>query len=344
MTPRRLVVSAPGRANLIGNPSDQYGGCQVSCSLPLRARVRMEASEETVLRCGEETQIVRSDADLALRGDLLDLGRAVLEATTRVSSRRAARRLPHASIHYESEIPLRSGLAGSTALVVALLHALLTWRGERPGGHLLAEAARHLERHDLGIVCGFGDQYMAVFGGLRFLEFRGKAHGAPGEESCLATVEDLAPFVRELPFVLAFTGVGHASSAVHAPIRERWLAGERTVVEGYERIAALGALGKRALLAGDHATLGAAMNENHAIQRDFGGSGASNERLIAAALAAGASAAKLAGAGQGGTIVALWTDPDATPLERALRAAGAETLLRPQPVTGVLSEVGDLPA
>jgi galactokinase/mevalonate kinase-like predicted kinase len=179
---------------------------------------------------------------------------------------------------------------------------------------------------------------MAVFGGLRFLDFHGKAHGDATETACFATVEDLAPRVPRLPFVLALTGVQHASTAVHAPIRERWLAGERTVVEGYARVAALGADGKRALLAEDWPRLAAAMNENHALQRGFGGSGESNERLIAAALAAGAPGAKLAGAGHGGTIVALWPDPDVAPLERALRAAGAEAIYRVEPVAGVTLE------
>jgi mevalonate kinase len=65
-------------------------------------------------------------------------------------------------------------------------------------------------------------------------------------------------------------------------------------------------MGKKALMLEDWRTMATLMNENHAIQRDLGGSGESNERLIAAALAAGAPAAKLAGAGDGGTIIALW--------------------------------------
>jgi galactokinase/mevalonate kinase-like predicted kinase len=289
--------------------------------------VTLEESSGTWLATSGAEERIAAATDLALRGDLLDLGRAALRA--------AGPALPRVRIAYESEIPLRSGLAGSTALVVALLRALFAWRGEERVGHRLAEAARRLEREDLGIVCGFGDQYMAVFGGLRFLDFRGKGHGEKTETERFATVEDLSPFVPSVPFVLAFTGVQHASTAVHAPIRQRWLAGERVVVEGYARVAALGAEGKRALLEADWPRLGDAMNENHAIQRGFGGSGESNERLIAAALAAGAPGAKLAGAGRGGTIVALWPGGDATPLERALRAAGAEAIYRPAPVPGV---------
>jgi mevalonate kinase len=132
--------------------------------------------------------------------------------------------------------------------------------------------------------------------------------------------------------------VSHHSGSVHAPIRARWERGEAEVVRAYERVAAIAREGKTALLRADWPRLGALMNENHAIQRGLGGSGESNERLVAAALAAGALGAKLAGAGGGGTIVALWTRDDASPLESALRAAGATALYRPEPVRGVAIE------
>ena len=83
------------------------------------------------------------------------------------------------------------------------------------------------------------------------------------------------------------------------------------------------------------------MNENHAIQRDLGGSGESNERLIAAALDAGALGAKLAGAGDGGTIIALWPGEDTTPLEEALREAGASAIYRPEVTPGATIEVDE---
>jgi mevalonate kinase len=122
------------------------------------------------------------------------------------------------------------------------------------------------------------------------------------------------------------------------PIQARWLAGEPDVRRAMERAAELGRLGKRALLLGAWPELGRLMNENHALVRAIGGSGEPNEQLIEAALAAGALGAKLAGAGDGGTIVALWTAPDARPLELALGRAGAAALYRPRPEPGVRLE------
>lgn len=326
---RRIEVTAPGRANLIGNPSDQYGGCTLACSVPLRARVILDASQPGRIAAAGESIQIASPADLESRDDALEIGRAVLRAAGLANA-------PF-GIEYETEIPRQSGMAGSTALLVALQHAVDCWFGTPRSPSLLAEAARDLEARGMGIQCGFVDHYACTYGGLLHVDFRGKSFEA-ADAGPLATVEDLGGAVDELPFWLAYTGVRHSSDGVHRPIRARWLAGEPAVVAGYERVAELGLLGKSALQRADWDTFGAAMNENHAIQRDLGGSGESNERLIGAARGAGALGAKLAGAGDGGTIVALWTDPNSATLEAALRDAGAAALYRPVPVRGVRLE------
>jgi galactokinase/mevalonate kinase-like predicted kinase len=328
----RVVVSAPARANLIGNPSDLYGGAVVGCSVAMRARVSIESADALSIDAGDATATVASRADLALRGDLFDVARAALAALPEAQ-------WPAARIRYETDIPFGSGLAGSTALLVALCAALAMWRGQALSPYELAETARRIERELLGVACGWVDHYLCSFGGLRYVDLRGKERDAPDPGEPFATVEDLGPFAASLPFVLAFTGVSHHSGHVHAPIRARWERGEAAVVHGYERIAAIAREGKSAFLRADWKRLGALMNENHAIQRDLGGSGASNEALVAAALAAGALGAKLAGAGGGGTIVALWPESeDPTPLEDALRRAGASALYRPALVAGVMIE------
>jgi mevalonate kinase len=53
-----------------------------------------------------------------------------------------------------------------------------------------------------------------------------------------------------------------------------------------------------------------------------------NEQLITAALEAGALGAKLAGAGDGGTIIVLWLDADTWPLEKVLKEAGTSAIYR----------------
>jgi galactokinase/mevalonate kinase-like predicted kinase len=222
-------------------------------------------------------------------------------------------------------------------MVVAALAALVEFRGQHPNRYHFAELARSIELNHLKIVCGYQDQYMATFGGLNYMDFRNKEFYREVFSEPFAAVESLLPHCETLPpVVLAHTGVGHNSGAVHKPIRERWLDGEREVVDAYVRIARLAREGKKAILAADWARLAALMSENHEIQRALGGSGPENEKLIDAALDAGALAAKLAGAGSGGTIVALHPRPDE--LVAPLLAAGAERILHVAPVPGVRRE------
>jgi galactokinase/mevalonate kinase-like predicted kinase len=328
----QVVCSAPGRAGIIGNPTDMYGGAVLSCSMGMRARVSITPAAELILETGEEECRIASRADLHPKGDRFDIARAVLDYL----------RLPPLAcrVRYDSEIPLQSGMAGSTALVVALLNALRVWQGEKSSRYHLAEQARYVELNNLKVVCGYQDAYMCTFGGLNYMDFRGKQFYRRAEAELFATVEPLAPHVSELPFVLGFTGVQHASSAVHRPLRERWLDGEAVVVEGYKRITEIARTGKKALLLRDWEQLGQLMNENHAVQRDLGGSGESNERLISAALKAGALGAKLAGAGDGGTIIALWPWAEMTPLQEALYEAGASAIFYPEVGPGVMIESG----
>jgi galactokinase/mevalonate kinase-like predicted kinase len=274
------------------------------------------------------TLVLHHQEDFMLRGDYFDLAKAALRYMHMTSA--------PLRVEYDSDIPFQGGLSGSTALLAALVAALFAYKGQIVARHYFAEFVRSIELNRMGVMCGYQDAYMVTFGGLNYMEFRDKEYYRSVEEELFATVETLDGFVSPLPFILAHTGVKHQSGAVHKPLRERWEDGEQAVVEGYKRIAVLARHGKRALLMKDWELLGRLMNENHAIQRDLGGSGAANESLIKAALDAGALGAKLAGAGQGGTIIALHCDPHS--LEQALLAAGAETIIYPTPVAGVTVE------
>lgn len=320
-----IRCSAPGRCGIIGNPTDMYGGTVLSCSIDRRARVSIEPDDRLVLATNQEELVVSSREDLLLKGDRFDVARCVLDYFR--DDRLACR------ISYWSDVPIGSGLASSTALMVAILYALLQFKGERLSLYQVAELARYIELNHLRIVCGYQDAYMCTFGRLNYMDFRGKEFYRSADEELYATVERLDDYVYELPFVLAHTGVAHLSDAVHRPLRERWLEGDREVRRGYEEIGRLAREAKRALLLGDWERLGSLMNHNHAIQRDLGGSGDANERIIRIALEHGAWGAKLAGAGDGGTIIVLHPDPDE--ITAVLVEAGSDCILRPRPVPGV---------
>ncbi len=320
-----IRCSAPGRCGIIGNPTDMYGGAVISCSVPFRARVTIAPCDALVLETGGRSLTIRGEDDLRLCGDYFDVARAVLEYLHDETL--------CCRISYASEIPIASGISSSTALTVAILYGLLRFKGLDYSPYRVAELARYTELNHFRIICGYQDAYMCTFGGLNYMDFRGKQFYRPAAEELYATIEPLERFVPELPFVLAHTGVQHSSDAVHKPLRERWLEGDRQVRDAYEQITRLAQEGKKALLNADWERLGRLMNENHAIQRDLGGSGEANERLIATALAHGALGAKLAGAGGGGTIIALHPQPEQ--LAQALQASGADLVFRPRPEPGV---------
>lgn len=322
---RTLRCSAPGRCGIIGNPTDMYGGTVISCSIDRRAVVTIEPAPALQLCTNGQTLTICDHRDLLLNDDLFDVGRAVLDYLGGEEFR--------CRITYQTEIPVKAGVSGSTALTVALLYGLLRYKGLDYHLYKVAELARYIELNHLRVVCGYQDAYMCTFGGLNYMDFRGKQFYREASEELYATIEPLERFVPRLPMVLAHTGVAHISGAVHKPLRERWLEGDPVVRNAYEEIASLAREGKKALLAADWPRLGHLMNENHAIQRDLGGSGESNEHYIRVALENGALGAKLAGAGNGGTIIALCPEPE--PLIKALKAAGSDLVFAPKPCEGV---------
>ena len=291
-------ASAPGRCGILGNPSDIYGGAVLACSLAQRAICRLTPSE--VDHPPEDAR-------------LWDAARA---------------RYPEGAwrVEWSSEIPRSSGLAGSTALLAATLACL---RGDpAPEPAVFADEVRQVEREGAGIACGYQDAFMAVHGGLRLMEFAGR-------DPDRGTVPVLTTELRaELPFLLISTGVERLSGNVHGPMIDRWRAGERAVIEGMKEIGSLAAPGAEDLRRGRLGRLGRAMRRNHEIVRGLGGSGEPIERLIERCLDAGAIAAKLAGAGLGGTVIALSENPDG--LRRSLADYGYERFLRPEVGPGLM--------
>lgn len=324
MTTETFLSTAPGRSSIIGNPTDMYGGSVISCSTKERAAVLIEASEHLSFEVAGRKCVVRDPRDLTIDGGVFDVAKAVLAFLDLDA--------PRSSIKWSCDIPFSAGLSSSSAMVVAIMNAVLAFVGRSEHIFVRAEMARHAELRHL-VFCGYQDAYMCTFGGLNYMDFRDKESFSDFGEDPFATMEPLHTLVEKHPYVIAHTGKRRDSGSVHNPIRERWLRGEQKVVDGYRRIAQLAREGKRALLREDWEHLGRMMVENHKIQSDLGGASDRVDSLIQAALSAGALGAKLAGAGKGGTIIALTLDPE--PVISALREAGASRILIPEPGPGV---------
>ncbi len=292
-----ITARAPGRCGIAGNPSDIYGGKVLSCSLPVRATCRLTIGESGL-------------------PDDLTLWNA---ATARFP-------LDGVKVEWSSDVPRSSGLAGSTALLAATVACVLKARDETPELQTpaFAELVRDIERNEAGVMCGYQDAYMVVHGGLRLMDFAGKHPVNPGPH---ASLDDIGRFRPDLPFLLITTGVERLSGSVHGPMADRWLAGDREVVETMLHLAKLPDIAAGALVSRDYEVLGEVMTDNQARIAALGGSGDAIDALISACLSSGALAAKLAGAGMGGTVLALTTNP--VELETRLRVAGYSRFIHP---------------
>jgi len=327
-----IEASAPARAGVIGNPTDGYGGSMIACSLGLRATARISPCDRIELTFGGEETAITDEKDLLLDGGVLDIPKSVIRYL----------RIADQKFRLEglSDIPFRSGLAGSTAMLTATFGAVATHIGLRLNPYQMAETIRYIELNYMDIQCGYQDQYMSVFGGLNYLDFRTKEFYRELHEEAFATVEPLAQYVDKLPFVLVHTGVQRISGSILRPVRERWLDGDPAVVEGYREIAELARAGKKALICSDWERLGELMNRNHEIQKALGASGKINDTFIELALARGALGAKLAGAGGGGTIIALHFEPEV--LIEAFKKKGDHLVISLDPQPGL--QIKEIPS
>jgi len=77
-------------------------------------------------------------------------------------------------IHYDGDLPSRSGIGSSSSFTVGLLHALFALKGRMPTKRQLALDAIKIEQEILKENVGSQDQALAAFGGFNLIEFGGK--------------------------------------------------------------------------------------------------------------------------------------------------------------------------
>ena len=317
-----ILAETHGRAGIIGNPTDGYGGSLIACSTRNKAITTLAAHDRLQITNLQGSAVFSSAADFENKGDYFDIVRCVLRYFKAYDLR--------ATIRTHSDIPVQAGLAGSTAVLSTILAAVAAFLGRRIHPYQMAEINRDIELNYLECQCGYQDAYMTTFGGLNYLDFRGKAYYKPWHREQYGTVENLSAYTGgALPFVVAHTGISHHSGRFHRPLRERWLEGDPAVIKGYRDIEDLAREGKKALLDQNWDTLAYLMNQNHQIQDSLADSGEQNNRMIQTALANGGLAAKLAGAGGGGTIIVLTQEPGR--VQQALLETGADLFIGLEP-------------
>jgi D-glycero-alpha-D-manno-heptose-7-phosphate kinase len=211
-----------------------------------------------------------------------------------------------------SDLPDSSGLGGSSAFAVGLLHALHTFRGEAVSPEELAEEASHVEIEMLGQPIGKQDQYAAAVGGMNLLEFDADGRvGASAVSASRATIDAL--FDRLL---MVWTGHQRRSSSVLFEQRDRTPDHRPQLRAMRDQAYALEALINAPQP--DYRRFGEMLMAGWELKRALASS-VSSEQIDAwygAAIAAGAIGGKLCGAGSGGFLLFL-AEPEAHEQVRA---------------------------
>jgi D-glycero-alpha-D-manno-heptose-7-phosphate kinase len=115
-------------------------------------------------------------------------------------------------MHYNTDIPARSGMGSSSAFTVGLLRALYALGGKIVSNRRLAQEAIHVEQYLIGEAVGCQDQIAAAFGGLNHIEFH--KDGNFQVNPMVLPRRRLQELNEHL--VLVFTGVQRIASEIEA--------------------------------------------------------------------------------------------------------------------------------
>jgi len=315
-----IVTSAPTRIDLAGGTIDIWplylfhpGAQTINAAISIRARARLETrtDDRIVLRSEDTGVTVEADDWRTLAGS------TELRLLSLIAHFFEARGI---TLTTASESPAGAGIAGSSALTVAVCAAFAEWRREHYEPEALLQIAMNIEAQTIAVPTGLQDYRPALYGGLAALEL-----DVDGIRRVPLQVD---PGELERRIVLCYTGEPRNSGTNNWEITKKHIDGDPYVFECFERIRDTAAAMRGALLAGDWDGVGRAIAEEWENRKRLapGVTTPAIDALIAAAGSAGATAAKVCGAGGGGCLFC-YGPPEAQPAIRAALQAGGARLL-----------------
>jgi len=322
----RIRSRAPLRLGLAGGGtdvapySDIFGGIVLNATICLYAHATLEPLAEPVVEfvaadIGESRSFpaafpLPTDAGLGLHCAVYN---RVVQAF------HGGRPIPLRLTTY-GDAPPGSGLGSSSTLVVAMLKAFQELLNLPLGDYELAHLAYEIERIDMGLSGGKQDQYAATFGGFNFMEFYDNDRVIVNP----LRVKNWIVSEFEASTLLYFTGASRESAKIIDDQRAGVQSGSQATLEGLHALKADAVQMKEAILKGDFQAVAAAMRQSWE-QKKRTAASITNDRIdatIGEAIAAGASAAKVSGAGGGGFIMLLVDPARRMAVQRVLEAHG----------------------
>lgn len=341
-----VTTTAPAKAILFGEHAVNRGQAAIAVSVGLRMRCTVRRggylyhlqtaghartfTRDEVVGLGEEVDRWREAAHYeAIR----ELAAHDYFAPAKYIIAYALRNIPALEdgldITFQSAIPKSGGLGSGGAANAALAMALAAFASD-------FDANSPAQRRTIGEWAYAGD--VIAHGGIASaLDTQTSLLGGVVRYTREAWGERI-PAASGLQLVIGDTGVHAQTSEVNAHVR-MWLAADAARMRYFEMIGALSDMAQGRLEIGDWRFLGRLMNMNQLVLEKIGVSCPELERLVDAAIGAGALGAKLSGSGGGGIMIALVTDETREAVAAALHNAGAHAVYVPDiAVTGARVE------
>jgi D-glycero-alpha-D-manno-heptose-7-phosphate kinase len=286
-----IITQTPLRVGLVGGGTDlpryyrEHGGRVLNTAIDKYVYVIVKQ------RFDDEIYVNYSTKEIVSRVDDLD-HELVREAMHMAGVRGGV------EITTLADIPSAgSGLGSSSAVTVGLLHALFAYQGRQVTAGELADRACAIEIDRCRKPIGKQDQYAAAFGGICDIHF------GPGDRVFVDQLKLTPPVRRRVQdeLLLFYTGITRSADTI---------LGEQTAniadrLPQLHQLRDLAAEAATGLREGDADALGAAVNKSWQAKRTLasGVSTSAIDEAVDAALAAGATGAKVTGAGGGGFLL-----------------------------------------
>jgi D-glycero-alpha-D-manno-heptose-7-phosphate kinase len=316
----RISSSAPTRIDLAGGTIDIWplylfhdGATTLNAAISLRAHVEIMAREDEAVELRsldtDRTVLAKRWSELGRAGDL-----SLLALLARHY------RLENATLTTRGESPAGAGIAGSSALTIAACGALARWTHSPSDPEHLLQVAMNVECQTIRVPTGVQDYRPALYGGIAAIEL--------GVTGVSRKAIDVEPRELEERIVLAYTGVPRNSGTNNWEITKRHTDGDQHIFDCFERIRDTAVAMRAALERGDWDEVGRqiAIEWENRKRLAPGVTTSTIDDLMARAKAAGATAAKVCGAGGGGCLFGYGPPRARAAIAEALAAGGARLL------------------
>lgn len=301
--------SAPGKVILFGEHAVVYG--QPAIAVPVSEVVATATVEPAPTGSG----LTLVAADLGHRFTLSGAPRHdPLAVAARLTLDYLSASAPDATIIVRSSIPIAGGLGSGAAVSTALVRALASFIGHSLSRGEVSRLVFEVEKVHHGTPSGIDNTVIAYEQPVYF------ERGAPSGPERLSVA---APFT----LLIIDSGLPSPTKQLVSRVRDRWLRDPEGSAALFRQIGDIAREARHHIETGAVDALGPLMDKNHTLLIELGVSSPTLNRLVDVARDAGASGAKLSGAGHGGSVVALIQAEKIDAAIASLRRAGAARVI-----------------